>query len=473
MRFLVLTLAVSAAFASLLIGVSPKLDLVEHHQVNSSHVQAFIETFFSHNQLVADTSGNLCVGFSGISKGQKDTDVFFSRFVRAEKRWTPSLPISSTTDLDRAVTLWIDSKSNVLHYAWVRHRENKTQRQISLSYRRSQDGGITWSPEHEFPVGITAKRRPELGGDGSGNLYLFTSNSWTGEQERIHLFQSGDGGQNWAALDVNYGDSKKGGTSDPQLAIGGEGEAYLVWLDPTPGGRAVVLSHTRDGKTWSAPIPLNDDLKRNFADPRVVAYGDVVYVTWLERRGRTTALYFDYSEDGGESWHEDQVIFDKPVTAVVTSTKLLDGALLIGWSEFRERFRETGERLQYRVYTSGKGWSSPGKRASLFANTEQPGQYFGFDILPWGERESVLAYSKVLPSGQPQIFLAWSSDPDLGFSTVTTVSDPKRHIEGLSPRLVAVTNKEIAVLYNERQAPLLPQQTGLLGDLVVARIRIR
>lgn len=451
--------------------------LLSLDQANPPGLQAFLETFFSHNQLKADPGGDLLLGFAAIRDANrgKDTDVFVSRFDRSEDRWIPPVPIADTKDLERSPEIWIDGRSGAIHAAWAgnpRQKPGGPRSELRIGYRRSENGGATWTPPRHFPVGTALARRPQLMGDGQGRLYLVNSNGYPGGQERIHLFQSADGGENWRPVDVNFPEAgKRGDTRSLWLAIGPDNRAHLAWADPTAGRRAIVYSRTTGEFTWSPPVRVNDDPSMSCQEPRLAVRGDSVYVAWRVVKGDRTTLYFDHSDDGGATWNEDQVIFDRPALSVRASLQPFDGGLLAGWFESRMHLGRADPKLPYRLYEPEHGWTAPeGERASL-AGDHGPGRfYYGFDLLPW-RGGCLVAYSKGVTGVSPEIFLGWSADPGSGFSELLKISESKKGFEHLYPRLVRSGENEVAVVYNRRRirrSPMEPRVT--LGDLLVARV---
>ena len=451
--------------------------LLSRIRVNSAGARAFVETVFSHNQLRAAPGGDLLLGFAAAPPQRKDTDVFVSRFLRSEDRWTPPLPIADSSDLERSPAIWIDGGSGAVHAAWVENEQRRSggrRSELRVGYRQSQDGGATWTPPRHFAVGTALARRPQLLGDGGGNLYLVISNGYPDGQERVHLFQSADGGRNWRPVDVNFPEGqKRGDTGSPQLAVGANGGAFLVWTDPTAGRTAVVFSRTTGEFTWSEPVRVNDDAAMNCTEPRLALQGDSVYVAWRVVKGSRISLYFDHSPDGGAGWSSDQAIFDRPARLVRASLRPFAGGLLAGWFESHTRMGRTRRRLPYRLFSPAAGWRAPaGERDSLAGDHAAGRFYYGFDLLPW-QRGCLVAYSKGIVGVSPEIYLGWSADPGSGFSELMKISEPKQGFEHLYPRLVRSGGNEVAVVYNRRKirrSPLEPRV--ILGDLLVARIGV-
>lgn len=468
-----------AAVAQSMAADPREWQLLSRVQVNPPGIQAFVETFFSYNQLKADHGGDLILGFAGVrdTNRAKDTDVFASRFARSEDRWSPPVPIAESPDLERSPAIWIDGNGRTIHAAWVGNRRQKPggpRSELQVGYLRSEDDGATWTPPRLFAVGTALARRPQLVGGGQGRLYLVISNGYPGGQERIHLFQSSDGGNDWRPVDVNFPEGeKRRDTGSPHLEVGPDNRAYLVWADPTKGRRAVVFSRTTGEFTWLPPVRVNDDASMNCMAPRMAVDGDSVYVAWHVVDGDRTTFYFDHSPDAGATWSKDQVIFDRKALSVQASLKPFDSGLLAGWVETQTQTGPTNRQLSYRLYSPAGGWTAPkGERDSLSGDHGTARFYYGFDLLPW-ETGCLVAYSKGALGLSPEIFLAWSSDPNAGFSELMKISAPKNGFEHLYPRLARSGENEIAVVYNRRKVRRSPfEPRVILGDVLVARVGI-
>ena len=472
-------LPVGAAGVQCLAAEPGDWQLLSRLQVNPPEVQAFVETSISYNQLKADRGGDLVLGFTAVRNANlnKDTDVFMSRFLRSEDRWTPAFPIAESKDLERSPEIWIDDRSDAVHAAWAgnaRRKSRGARSELRVGYRRSEDGGATWKSPHRFAVGTALARRPQLMGDGRGDLYLAISNGYPGGQERIHLFRSAAGGGNWRPVDVNSPeDRKRGDTGSPQLAVGMDGRACLVWTDPTAGRRAVVFARNMGDSTWSAPVRLNDDPALSCAEPRIAAQGNSVFVAWHVVKGDRTTLYFDHSPDGGATWNQDQVIFERQAISVQASLQPLRDGLLSGWYESQAQMGQSNRRLSYRLYSPDQGWVAPeGERDSLAGDHGTGRFYYGFDLLPW-QGGCLVAYSKGAIGLSPEIYLAWSETLKSGFSELMKISEPKKGFEHLYPRMVRSGESEVAVVYNRRKIRRSPMERRvILGDLLVARVGI-
>lgn len=100
-------------------------------------------------------------------------------------------------------------------------------------------------------------------------------------------------------------------SSSPRIAASGD-RVYVVWEesrylndpDDLPIKNIYISVSHDSGASWiSAPIKLNSVLSRgNVSQAQLAACGDSVFVTWVEWRAGTYAVYFIRSEDAGLTW---------------------------------------------------------------------------------------------------------------------------------------------------------------------------
>ena len=165
---------------------------------------------------------------------------------------------------------------------------------------------------------------PAVGLD--GNLYI----AWSYD-EKIYLDKSVDGGKTWLDKDIVVSDQPGGWTFSipgifranglPITAIDNSpgpnrGTLYVNWCDQRNGeaDTDVWLAKSSDqGKTWSAPIRVNDDApgKQQFFTWMDIdqTTGDLYFVFYDRRayEGNQTDVYIAYSTDGGKTFINEKV----------------------------------------------------------------------------------------------------------------------------------------------------------------------
>ena len=434
------------------------LEILSHFRLNPPDVTAFEEGGANYNRIEVGPSGRLYVAFSGLIKGKLTTDVFFRRFLPEEKRWDELVQLSREELRSRAPAIWV-GEGDKIHYAWLAHGGPKEQERLGLRYRKSEDGGGSWSETKEFDLGVILARVPTLQGDDQGNLYLCISNQGENEDhERVILFRSGDQGESWEQVDVHNGEERLFGATQPRLVAGKGGEAYLIWLDSTPGGRAVVFARTVDGgKSWSKAIALNDDLSRILSKPLIDLYQDKIRVMWVEAGSRRSSIYLDYSDDGGESWNPDRLLYHEPVSGITLKSTQVHDKVLVSWKDYRELLWQRGEHLLYQLHPRDKvaDGVDQSQKQSLTGKLDNLLSFRGFEVAPFGDGECVGVYSKKALDGRPTIYASWSGKLAEGFEEVLEVSKDDGTKESVWPRIRKVDDSELVILYNQMEAPTL------------------
>lgn len=184
------------------------------------------------------------------------------------------------------------------------HRlEGASGHDVPVNYRRSDDGGKTWTapvrvdggrPAYHFSAGdarVIAEgdavyaiwARPGKGPHGSGPLAAARST---------------DGGKTWAAA----GSPSEGspfGRRFPALAIS-KGVVHAVWLDRENKSK-VLASFSADGaRTWSKPATLDPDACECCWNAALAGADGAVYALYRGRNPRDMDAVV--SRDGGKTW---------------------------------------------------------------------------------------------------------------------------------------------------------------------------
>ncbi|MHB8603981.1 MAG: sialidase family protein [Thermoplasmatota archaeon] len=185
----------------------------------------------------------------------------------------------------------------------------------------SKDHGDTWS---RFTVATTVGGFPWLDFDASGRAWM----SVAGGDNAIYVLSSDDG-QKWseatkvAAFKQPTGKNEYGWDTlqgsafriVPYGSLGVDktkganaGRVYVAWFDATAGNGDIMLSSSADGKTWSAPIKVNDDTGAadQFLPALAVGPDGTVDVSWMDRRddpaNHLFTAYATWSLDGGKTF---------------------------------------------------------------------------------------------------------------------------------------------------------------------------
>ncbi len=262
----------------------------------------------------------------------------------------------------------------------------------------SVNGGVTWNrSEQKSSYGVWGD--PVVGIDWEGNYYHFhLSKPEDGNYiDRIVCQKSTDKGEHfnngsYAGLNGTKAQDKHWVAFDSTRK-----NIYLSWTQfdeydsKDPDDRSNILfSKSNDfGETWTPAVQINsvdgdcqdDDNTVEGAIPAVAPNGDL-FVTWMGPNG----LVFNRSEDGGETWmEEEQKIFDIPegwaieipgiyrangfpIIKIDNTGGENQGAIYINWADQRNGTDDTDIWLTTSK-NNGETWSEP-----IRVNQDKPGR---------------------------------------------------------------------------------------------------
>jgi hypothetical protein len=297
--------------------------------------------------------------------------------------WPANVQVSENTGNPQAETSLAADPNDPQHLVavwWEVTTITPEGRDKRLNYGWSRDGGQTWQ-SRRIENGIYSSD-PAIVADSQGNFYIETIMDppstippAPGLQE-VGIYKSTDGGETFAKV-ADAGFRVASSIDKPYIAVDPLSDAlYVTWTDflPVPGihsGRILLTVSTDHGATFSAPTRISDpSAYGSMAVPAVGPDGEA-YVVWGSLfSGR---IWFDRSLDRGLTWLRK----DRLVTA----------------------FRD----LQ-------------GKYANIFpaiAVDRSHGPHRGRIYVVWHD----------LPSGDIDVYLAWSDDRGENWSTPVRVND--------------------------------------------------
>jgi hypothetical protein len=135
--------------------------------------------------------------------------------------------------------------------------------------------------------------------------------------------------------------------------------------------RDISVSRYENGK-WSAPAPVHNDNWKIAAcpvnGPALSARGRDVAIAWFTAKGEQGQAYLAFSKDAGRTWSAPIRIDDAGTLGRVDVELLADGSALTTWIEFAE------QRAQFRArHISRGGERSPAVTVAGIAGSRSSG----------------------------------------------------------------------------------------------------
>jgi hypothetical protein len=238
-----------------------------------------------------------------------DTGVFFTHSSNGGATFSSVINLDSpgqgTSESGNALAPEIAASGNNVYVVWEDHSTGK-----DTLFQRSTDGGQTFNGgTAASPVGapINLSKNgnsgvPKVGAAGSTVTVVWQDDVIsTGD---IGLRRSNDGGATFLPeLNVSH----DGKASDPQLAVGSNGAAFVAWQDGSKSGTVslgdISVGGSPDGTSAGAVVdmtgfhgPSQPAIGAAF-DPQIAvtlppgSAGALIYVAWLDTSPGFTALY--------------------------------------------------------------------------------------------------------------------------------------------------------------------------------------
>ncbi len=227
--------------------------------------------------------------------------------------------------------------------------------------------------------------------------------------DRIYYSESSDGGSTFSS-DVIVDNTGPSGSVQkyPKIAVGNNGDKYVVWQDNRSGGADydIYFAYAGSGSTTFGGITRLDSgtAGSKAQRPAITASGNSdVYVVWKDERDATSGdIYFIKSTDKGSTWGTDikvestnkgAFVQDRPAIAVDSS-----GNIHVAWEDKRNP--------DYQIY---------------YANSTDGGNTFNTNFRVDDGTQNINCHEPAIAvKGTNKVFIGWkdarNTDTDVYFS---------------------------------------------------------
>jgi len=231
---------------------------------------------------------------------ESGNEIYYRRSQNGGITWDVLKRLTWTAGRANSPAIAIDS-SDTIHVVY-QHREGISSIPINLWYKRSQDGGTTWSTDKRltWDPDINSVRASVAIGP-NNHVHVV----WTKGLNSYEIFykRSTDGGTTWGVakrLTWSSGDD-----DSPDISIDSGNAVHVVWSGPAYDDEEIYYKRSADGgTTWGPSKRLTWTLLFARYPAMAIDSTNTIHIVWTHKRQDMwkSQIYYRKSGDGGATW---------------------------------------------------------------------------------------------------------------------------------------------------------------------------
>jgi len=243
--------------------------------------------------IAVDTSGRIHLVWESDKSGH--FDIYYKKSTDGGATWTADKRLSWTTAVSMCPALWADSLAN-LHAVWY----DDTPGNAEIYYTQSKDKGATWAAAKRLTWTTGLSVTPVIAADSSGRLHVVWRDDSSGNAE-IYYKKSSNRGTTW---ETNKRLTWTSGISEvPAIGVDSSGYLHVVWVDNTPGNTEIYYKKSTDaGVTWSTNKRLTTTVLSSYSPDLALDSSNRLHLIWVDETPGNREIYYRKSIDMGATW---------------------------------------------------------------------------------------------------------------------------------------------------------------------------
>lgn len=233
--------------------------------------------------LATDSTGGIHVVWKDETPG--NAEIYYKSSANGGETWGPAKRLTWNSSRSEDPVIAVDGADTV-HVVW----SDDVPGTREVYYKRSSDRGETWSTMKRLTWLSSYCGNPTMAADSAASLHV----AWDVEAPKnmeIYYKRSPDGGATWSAAEKLVGNP--GGSSWSRLAVDSMNNPHIVWMDSTPGDPEIYYKTSTDGgSTWGANKRLTWTGGNSYDPDLAIDSAGFVHVVWRDDIAADIEVYY-------------------------------------------------------------------------------------------------------------------------------------------------------------------------------------
>lgn len=262
-------------------------------------------------------------------------------------QWQPDVRLTNDPAVSEAHLNNIASSGDNVHVVWHDLRTGSSE----IYYKRSTDGGISWSGDIRLTNAPGLSRIPAISVY-EDNVYVVWEDQRDGGDTEIYYKLSTNRGTSWGG-DIRL-TNDPASSSIPRITVTGQ-TGHIVWVDRRDGNDEIYYKRTvNGGSTWGADTRLTNDTSVSDRS-NINTSGSIVHVTWDDTRHGNREIFYKRSTDGGLNWSADTRLTNNSFSSTLPFITSSSDDVHIVWYDNRDG---NSEIYYKRSQNGGISWNA-------------------------------------------------------------------------------------------------------------------